>query len=128
MLNGLRAMNEFCSENLDLGAVKRLVAAPGTTGVVEHTIKGIAETVAMEFGSDLTSLVSKRQDAGVALPRKVSMFLSREMTNSSLADIGSFFNRDYSSVIAAIQSLTKQMDKDENLARRVKDIRYLLEA
>jgi chromosomal replication initiator protein len=128
MLNGLRAMNEFCSENLDLGAVKRLVAAPGTTGVVEHTIKGIAETVAMEFGSDLTSLASKRQDAGVALPRKVSMFLSREMTNSSLADIGSFFNRDYSSVIAAIQSLTKQMDKDENLARRVKDIRYLLEA
>ena len=82
----------------------------------------------MEFGSDLTSLASKRQDAGVALPRKVSMFLSREMTNSSLADIGSFFNRDYSSVIAAIQSLTKQMDKDENLARRVKDIRYLLEA
>ena len=127
MLNGLRAMNEFCSENLDLGAVKRLVAAPGT-GVVELSVKGIAETVAMEFGSDLTSLTSKRQDAGVTLPRKVSMFLCREMTNSSLADIGSFFNRDYSSVIAAIQSLTKQMDKDENLARRVKDIRYLLEA
>jgi chromosomal replication initiator protein len=128
MLNGLRAMNELCSENLDLGAVKRLVAAPGTTGVVELSIKGISETVAMEFNADLTALTSKRQDAGVALPRKVSMYLARELTNSSLAEIGTFFNRDYSSVIAAVQSLAKQMDTDENLARKVKDIRYLLEA
>ena len=128
MLNGLRAMNQFCEENLDLGAVKRLVAAPGTSGVEELSVKGISETVAMEFGCDLTALASKRQDAGVALPRKVAMFLCREMTNASLVNIGEFFNRDYSSVIAAIRSLTKQMDKDEDLARKVKDIRYLLEA
>ena len=128
MLNGLRAMNEFCEENLDLGAVKRLVAPPGTTGVEELSVKGIAETVAMEFGTDLNALASKRQDAGVALPRKVAMYLSRELTNTSLVNIGEFFNRDYSSVIAAIRSLVKQMDKDEDLARKVKDIRYLLEA
>ena len=128
MLNGLRAMNEFCEENLDLGAVKRLVAPPGTTGVEELSVKGIAETVAMEFGTDLNALASKRQDAGVALPRKVAMFLCRELTNTSLVNVGEFFNRDYSSVIAAIRSLTKQMDNDEDLARKVKDIRYLLEA
>jgi chromosomal replication initiator protein len=128
MLNGLRAMNEFCEENLDLGAVKRLVAAPGTSGVEDLSVKGISETVAMEFGCELTALASKRQDAGVALPRKVAMYLCREMTSTSLVNIGEFFNRDYSSVIAAIRSLVKQMDKDEDLARKVKDIRYLLEA
>lgn len=128
MLNGIRALNEFCEENLDLNVVKRLVAPPGTTGVEELSVKGIAETVALEFDTDLTALASKRQDAGVALPRKVAMFLCREMTNTSLVNIGEFFNRDYSSVIAAIRSLTKQMDNDEDLARKVKDIRYLLEA
>ena len=128
MLNGIRALNEFCEENLDLNVVKRLVAPPGTTGVEELSVKGIAETVALEFDTDLTALTSKRQDAGVALPRKVAMYLSREMTNTSLVNIGEFFNRDYSSVIAAIRSLVKQMDKDEDLARKVKDIRYLLEA
>ena len=56
------------------------------------------------------------------------MYLCRAMTNTSLVNIGEFFNRDYSSVIAAIRSLVKQMDKDEDLARKVKDIRYLLEA
>ena len=128
MLNGIRALNQFCDENLDLNVVKRLVAAPGTTGVTEFSIKGITETVAMEFNADLTTLTSKRQDAGVALPRKVAMYLSRELTNCSLVEIGEFFNRDYSSVIAAVRSLVKQMDSDQNLVRKVKDIRYLLEA
>jgi len=108
--------------------VKRLVAPPGTSGVEELTVKGVAETVALEFDTDLMALTSKRQDAGVALPRKVAMYLSRELTNTSLVNIGEFFNRDYSSVIAAIRSLTKQMGNDEDLARKVKDIRYLLEA
>ena len=128
MLNGLSAMNQFCEENLDLGTVKRLVAPPGTMGVKEFTPKGIAEVVALEFGTDLVALSSKRQDAGVALPRKVAMYLSRELTNDSHEKIGMLFNRDYSSVIAAVRSLIKQMESDESLKRRVQDIRYLLEA
>ena len=128
MLNGLSAMNQFCEENLDLGTVKRLVAPPGTSGVKELTLKGIAEVVALEFGTDLVALSSKRQDAGVTLPRKVAMYLSREMTSESHEKIGMLFNRDYSSVIAAVRSLMKQMESDESLKRRVQDIRYLLEA
>ena len=86
------------------------------------------EVVALEFGTDLVALSSKRQDAGVALPRKVAMYLSRELTNDSHEKIGMLFNRDYSSVIAAVRSLIKQMESDESLKRRVQDIRYLLEA
>lgn len=126
MLNGLSAMNQFCQENLDLAAVKRLVAQPGNVG--ELTAKGIAEAVALEFGTDLVALSSKRQDAGVSLPRKVAMFLCRELTSDSFEKVGQMFNRDYSSVIAAVRSLQKQMDADEDLCRKVRDIRYLLEA
>ena len=128
MLNGLSAMNQFCQENLDLVAVKRLVAPPGSTGLQELTPKGIAEVVALEFGTDMVALASRRQDAGVSLPRKVAMYLCRELTPESHEKIGKLFNRDYSSVIAAVLSLQKQMEKDESLARRVQDIRYLLEA
>ena len=128
MLNGLSAMNQFCQENLDLNAVKRLVAPPGGANKEELTPKGIAEIVALEFGTDLIALASRRQDAGVTLPRKVAMYLCRELTPNSLETVGELFNRDYSSVIAAVRSLVKQMDKDENLARKVQDIRYLLEA
>ena len=50
------------------------------------------------------------------------------MTTESLSNIGAMFNRDYATVIAAIQSLKKQMDKDESLMQKVQDIQYLLEA
>lgn len=128
LLNLLGAMNQFCQENLDLDAVKRLVAPNDSSNHAELTVKGIAETVAFEFGTDLISLMSHRQDAKVSLPRKVAMYLCRELTTESLQNVGAIFNRDYATVIAAIKSLNKQMDMDESLARRVQDIRYLLEA
>lgn len=128
MLHWLGAMNSFCQENLDLNAVKRLTAPNDSSARAELTPRGIAETVAFEFETDLISLGSKRQDAGIALPRGIAMYLCREMTKESLQNIGAVFNRNYATVIAAIRSLTKQMDMDESLARRVQDIRYLLEA
>lgn len=128
MLNWLGAMNLFCDENLDLNAVKRLVAPNESSSRAEISVKGIAEAVALEFGTDLVSLKSKRQDAGVSLPRKVAMYLSRKLTTESLVNVGEFFSRDYATVIAAIRSLEKLLDNDATLARRVQDIQYLLEA
>lgn len=128
MLHWLGAMNSFCQENLDLSAVKRLTAPNDSSARSEITLKGIAETVAFDFNTDLIALGSKRQDAGVTLPRKVAMYLCREMTSESLQNVGAFFNRDYATVIAAINSLKKLLESDESLARRVQDIRYLLEA
>lgn len=128
LLNWLGAMNQFCQENLDLNAVKRLVAPGDLNGHCDLTIKGIAETVAFEFGTDLVALGSHRQDAGVSLPRKIAMYLCRELTTESLQNVGFVFNRDYATVIAAIKSLHKLMDSDQDLARKVQDIRYMLEA
>lgn len=128
LLNWLGAMNQFCQENLDLNAVKRLMAPADLNNRSELSLKGIAETVAFEFGTDMVALSSHRQDAGVSVPRKVAMYLCRELTSESLQNVGAIFNRDYATVIAAIKSLNKQLDVDPDLARKVQDIRYLLEA
>ena len=124
----LGAMNDLCQQNLDLPTVKRLLGNNDTSTTGEITPKGISEVVAAEFGVDTVVLESKRQDLKASLPRKVAMYLCREMTTESLSNIGAMFNRDYATVIAAIQSLKKQMDKDESLMQKVQDIQYLLEA
>lgn len=127
ILNWLKAMHTLNGVELDLNCVKQLLYSPKNE-MAALSIKNIAETVAMTFNADLTSLSSDRQDKGASVPRKVAMFLCRELTTESLENVGKFFNRDYATVIAAIKSLTKQMDKDEALARQVKDIRYMLES
>ncbi|MCQ2062757.1 MAG: DnaA/Hda family protein [Fibrobacter sp.] len=127
ILNWLKAMHTLNGVELDLDCVKQLLYSPKNE-MAAFTVKNISETVAMTFNTDLTSLSSNRQDKAASLPRKVAMFLCRELTSESLENVGKFFNRDYATVIAAIKSLTCQMDKDEALARKVKDIRYMLES
>ena len=100
--------------------------SPKNDGAV-LTLKNISETVAASFKVDTVVLSSRRQDKGASLPRKIAMFLCRELTTESLQEVGKAFNRDYATVIAAIQSLVALMGKDESVARRVQDIRYMLE-
>ena len=128
LLNFLGAMNMFCKADLNLNGVKRLVAPSEHGGHVELTAKNIIEAVAMDYRVEVCELSSKRQAAAISMPRKVAMFLCRELTTDSLQNIGAMFCRDYATVIAAINSLKKQMETDASLARRVQDIRYMLEA
>ena len=128
LLNFLGAMNMFCKADLNLSGVKRLVAPSEHGAHMELTAKNIAEAVALEYHVEVCELSSKRQSAAISMPRKVAMYLCRELTTDSLQNIGAMFCRDYATVIAAINSLKKQMEKDASLARRVQDIRYMLEA
>ena len=126
MLNWLDAMHSLNGVELNLYCIKQLLVSPQNDGAT-LTLKCISETVAASFNIDTVVLSSKRQDKGASIPRKIAMFLCRELTSETEQGVGKIFNRDYSTVIAAIRSLVDMMDKDEALARRVRDLRYMLE-
>lgn len=126
-LNWLRAMHCLNGVELDLNCVKHLLISMNNE-MTPVSLKSIGETVAASFNVDFVALASKRQDKGASIPRKIAMFLCRELTTESLQNVGKIFNRDYATVIAAIQSLVSMMNTDCSLARRVKDIRYKLES
>ena len=66
------------------------------------TIEQIQRKVAEHFDVRLADMTSKRRPANIAFPRQVAMFLSRELTNSSLSDIGDAFGgKDHGTVIHA---------------------------
>jgi chromosomal replication initiator protein len=126
LLNWLDAMHCLNGVELNLRCIKQLLVSPQNDGAT-LTLKCISETVAASFNIDAVVLSSKRQDKGASIPRKIAMFLCRELTTETEQEVGKIFNRDYSTVIAAIRSLIAMMDKDAALARRVRDIRYMLE-
>jgi chromosomal replication initiator protein len=50
----------------------------------------------------------------VAYPRQIAMYLSRDMTDLSLPEIGQFFGgRDHSTVIHACEKIENDIKKDE---------------
>ena len=83
------------------------------------TIDQIQRRVAEHYDIRLADMTSKRRPANIAFPRQVAMYLAREMTKSSLNEIGDAFGgRDHGTVLHA-HRLVKQRIKDEEKTRQV---------
>lgn len=89
----------------------------GASIPLERVYRMTAETFNLPF-QDL--MKKKSRQAAVLVPRQVAMYLARELTAASLADIGkSFNNMHHSTVMNAIDSVKARMKKDEEFHRMV---------
>ncbi|GGO36652.1 chromosomal replication initiator protein DnaA [Deinococcus humi] len=59
----------------------------------------------------------------VVVPRQVAQYLIRELTDHSLPEIGQFFGRDHSTVMHAINKVTEQLGKDQDVTTSVELLR-----
>jgi chromosomal replication initiator protein len=79
------------------------------------TIDQIQRKVAEHFDVRLADMTSKRRPASIAFPRQIAMYLSRELTRSSLTDIGDAFGgKDHGTVIHAVKLVKRRMEEDES--------------
>ena len=77
------------------------------------TIDQIQKKVAEHFDIRLADMTSKRRQASIAYPRQIAMYLSREMTPSTLVEIGDAFGgKDHGTVIHACKLVKKNMAED----------------
>jgi chromosomal replication initiator protein len=83
----------------------------------------VLEAVAKSFHLTLADLKSRKRDRETALARQVAMYLLKEATNCSLAQIGlELGDRDRSTVACACQKMVSDMDNNPYLKRRVSKI------
>ena len=84
------------------------------------TIEVIQKKVAEHFDIRLADMTSKRRPENIAFPRQVAMFLSRQMTESSLNTIGEAFGgRDHGTVLHACRLVKDRMEIDANVRQIV---------
>ena len=80
------------------------------------TIENIQKTVADYYRLKIADMHSKRRPANIAKPRQIAMYLSKEMTQKSLPEIGSAFGgRDHTTVLHAVKKINKERSSDEQL-------------
>ena len=110
-----------------VAAYKSLSGQPLTPEALEHllrdvlqeqarkavTIDQIQKRVADHFDIRLADMTSKRRQASIAYPRQVAMYLSRELTPSTLIEIGDAFGgKDHGTVIHACKLVKKRIEED----------------
>ena len=80
----------------------------------------IQKKVADHFDLRISDMSSKRRPENIAFPRQVAMFLSRQMTESSLSAIGELFGgRDHGTVLHACRLVKDRMEVDANVRQVV---------
>ena len=92
------------------------------------TIDQIQRKVAEQFDLRIADMTSKRRLASIAYPRQIAMYLSREMTNSTLTEIGdSFGGKDHGTVIHACKLIKRRMQEDERTRHMIRSIETQLQ-
>jgi chromosomal replication initiator protein len=83
-------------------------------------IDSIQKRVAEHFDIRLADMTSKRRPENIAFPRQIAMFLSRQMTDSSLNTIGEAFGgRDHGTVLHACRLVKDRMEVDAHVRQVV---------
>ena len=83
-------------------------------------IEVIQKKVAEHFDIRLADMTSKRRPENIAFPRQVAMFLARQLTESSLNNIGEAFGgRDHGTVLHACRLVKDRMEIDSNVRQVV---------
>jgi chromosomal replication initiator protein len=87
------------------------------------SIKRIQEAVSDRFGLSLTELCGDKRSQNIVYPRQVAMYLSRELTDSSLPKIGKEFGgRDHTTVIHATSKIARMIREDRSVYNLVQEL------
>jgi len=91
------------------------------------TVDKIQNVVSNYFNIALSEMLSQRRSRPLARPRQIAMYLAKKMTTRSLPEIGRrFANRDHTTVIHAVKTITRLSEQDEEMKKNISQIKILL--
>jgi len=89
----------------------------------------IQKVVAQYFNLKPSDMKAKRRTDAIAFPRQIAMYLTRELTELSLPEIGEYFGgRDHTTVMYACEKIRKKVEDDENFYRLIANLIGMIKA
>ncbi len=105
--------------------IEKPIASQMRKGISFDMVLGAA---AAQFGTAVDAIRGPRRDAGLVMARQVAMFLCRELTGASLAQIGDAIGgRDHTTVQRGIAKIERLLQTDPALQSALNETRSRLE-
>lgn len=91
------------------------------------TVEEIQRRTAEHYTIRLSDMLGPKRNRALARPRQIAMYLSKELTNRSLPDIGRRFGgRDHTTVMHAVKKVDELMASDSQIADDVELLKRAL--
>ncbi len=124
----IMAANALSNQKIEMNLVKKIVKEVSTTKQVNVSIDQITKAVCEFLKVEENKVREKNRRKEVVFARQVAMYLSKEITKSSLKTIGLHFGgRDHSTVIHSYESVTQMMNEDNKVKEIVETLRNKIE-
>ena len=92
------------------------------------SIPAIQSRVASYFNISVSDLKGKKRTKGIVIPRQIAMYLSRDITKTSLPKIGKAFGgKDHTTVIHAYDKIKKNLKDNPDIQNYVADLKSELQ-
>jgi chromosomal replication initiator protein len=87
-------------------------------------VKTIQRAVSQHFDIPIETLKAKTRISRVVRARQVAIYITRELTDISLVQIGkNFGGRDHSTILHACKKIERELENDPTLGRKLEEIR-----
>jgi chromosomal replication initiator protein len=97
---------------------------PGTRSRQPTSVEEIQQRVAERFGISRAELVGSSRAATPLRARQVAIFLTRDLTDLSLPQIGRLYGgRDHTTVLNSLRRVEASLGEDAELAEKVRELR-----
>jgi len=112
-LTRLTAFSHLTKKLIDMDMAKNVLREQLHVVVRSITIDDIQKKIADYYGIAPKEMKSNKRSRNIAFPRQVAMYMSKELTQSSLPEIGSSFGgRDHTTVLYAHRKIDAQRQED----------------
>ncbi len=119
----LGAQSSLTGEPIDVAMARNILRDIVSDDDRPVTIEQIQKVVAEFFGLKHLEMKSKKRTKEIAIPRQVAMYLSKQLTDSSLSEIGkNFGGKDHATVIYACKQMEDRRAKEEEFNKKIENL------
>jgi chromosomal replication initiator protein len=117
------AYSSLKGEKIDLDLTKEALKGLLDASSTLITVEKIQKLICHRFKIKPSQLKSKNNSPKIAFPRQVAMYLSKELTKSSLPEIGKKFGgKHHTTVIYSIRKIEKMRDEDPEFNKEINSL------
>jgi chromosomal replication initiator protein len=118
----IAAQASLTGEDINLETTKKILKDILQDDEKPISVPKVQKMVCEFYNIKLSDIKARRRTKDVALPRQIAMYLSKQVTNASLSDIGKNFGKDHATVIYACRQIEERKNKDETFSRTIENL------
>ncbi|MBD3304885.1 chromosomal replication initiator protein DnaA, partial [candidate division KSB3 bacterium] len=115
-LSKIKAYSTLICQEITLPLTRKALHDMFDTTPKKVTVELVQQVVANHYQVEPAAMRSSARNRRISFPRQIAMYLSRELTNLSLPDIGrNFGGRDHTTVLHACKKVERNQANDRSL-------------